>query len=127
MITYFIWHTYVRAPSLNQQNLGRILDASKMHLSPPPSGSLGCCQFEGIVFVVVDILFYVLPNVCGCSVLVFVLAYLESFLVLQSSSRRRESCLLSLVVLRMYCYCEYSVALPHGAVCWPLACYCGIS
>ena len=36
-------------------------------------GSLGFCPFYGGGSVVVDLLFYVLPIVCGGSVLVFVL------------------------------------------------------
>ena len=42
---------------------------------PPPHthGSLGCCLFLGGVYVVVHLLFSVLPIVCGGSVFVFVL------------------------------------------------------
>ena len=42
-----------------------------MYLSPP--GSLGCCPFYGGVSVVVNLLFDVLPIVCGSSVFIFVL------------------------------------------------------
>ena len=31
------------------------------------------------------------------------------------------------IVLRMPCYCELSVTLPHGAVGWFTLCYRGIS
>ena len=44
----------------------------KMHLSPA-GGGLGSCPFEGSGSVVVDLLFNVLPIVCGGSVFVFVL------------------------------------------------------
>ena len=43
-----------------------------MHLTPSPGG-LGCCPLYGCSSVVVDLLFNVLPIVCGRSVLVFVL------------------------------------------------------
>ena len=38
-----------------------------------PLGGLGCCPFEGGGYVVVDLLFGVLPIGCGGSVFVFVL------------------------------------------------------
>ena len=60
--------------------------------------------------------------------LVFVLVYItlrvSSF---ATSSRGRESWLLSFVGLQMSCYCECSVALPHVVVGWSLVCDCGIS
>ena len=62
-----------------------------------------------------------------CACLSFSICYFESILVLQSSSRERESRLLSFVVSLMSCYCECSVALPRGAVGWSLVCDCGIS
>ena len=31
------------------------------------------------------------------------------------------------IVLQMYCYNTFSVALPHGAVGWSAVCDCGIS
>ena len=31
------------------------------------------------------------------------------------------------IVLQMYCYYNYSVALPHGAVGWSAVCDCGNS
>ena len=42
-------------------------------LSPPPPGGLGRCPFLGGGSVVVDLLFIVLPIVCGSCVFVFVL------------------------------------------------------
>ena len=62
-----------------------------------------------------------------CACLSFSIYYFESILVLQSSSRERESWLLSFVVSLMSCYCVCSVALPRGAVGWSLVCDCGIS
>ena len=62
-----------------------------------------------------------------CACLSFSIYYFESILVLQSSSRERESWLLSFVVSRMSCYCECSVALARGAVGWSFVCDCGIS
>ena len=56
----------------------------------------------------------------------FSIYYFESLLVLQSSSRGRESWLLSFNVLRMSCYCECSVTLPRGAVGWYSVCESGI-
>ena len=56
-----------------------------MHLSPPPCG-FGCCSFHGGGFVVVDLLFNVLPIVCGGPVFVFVLLCITlSVVVFQSS------------------------------------------
>ena len=34
---------------------------------------------------------------------------------------------IAIVVLQMYCYYKFSVALPHGAVGWSAVCDCGIS
>ena len=73
-----------------------------------------------ILFVVVDLLFFVAPIVCGNPVFspCFVMHYLVSFLVLQSSLRRRESWLLYfLVIVFLMSYdCKDSEALPHGAL-----------
>ena len=33
----------------------------------------------------------------------------------------------AIIVLQMYCYYKYSVALPHDAVGWSAVCDCGIS
>ena len=69
-----------------------------------------------------------LPIVCGCSVLVFVLVNItlsvSSFAII--FTRKREL-VAFFVVLRMSCYCECSVALPHVAVGWSSVCDCGIS
>ena len=52
--------------------------------------------------------------------------YFVSFLVLQSSWRGREPVAL-LYVLRMSCYCIFSVTLPYGVVGWSAVCDYGIS
>ena len=44
---------------------GQRFGTSKMHLSPPPSGGLGCCPFYGGGSVAADLLFGVLPIGCG--------------------------------------------------------------
>ena len=63
--------------------------------------------------------------------LVFVLVYITlcTFLVLQSSRRKRErdSCLLCFYCLSDVCYCKCSVPLPHGAVGLSAVCDCDIS
>ena len=71
--------------------------------------------------VVADSLFNVAPIVCWCSVFCpsFVMHYLVSLLVLQSSS--------TLIVFLMICECQCSVAHPHGAVSWYAVCECDIS
>ena len=38
-----------------------------------------------------------------------------SFIVLQSSGRGRESWLLAFIVFWVSCFCNFPVALPHGA------------
>ena len=48
----------------------RRFSASKMHLAP---GAVGCCPFYDGGSVVVNLVFNVLPIVCGSSVFVFVL------------------------------------------------------
>ena len=63
-----------------------------------------------------------------CVGLCFGMHYFMSFLVLQSSWRGRENWLLCFCLLDgMFCYCKWSVALPHGAVCWSAVCDPGIS
>ena len=41
--------------------------------------------------------------------------------------RKTEPVALLFIVLRMSCYCNCSVALPHGALGWSAVCGCGIS
>ena len=57
----------------------------------------------------------------------FVVHYFVSFLVLQSSWRRRESWLLCFYCLTDVFYCKCSVTLPQGAVGLSAVCDCGIS
>ena len=61
------------------------------------------------------------PIVCGGSVfgICFVLLYLVSFLVLQSSSRGKESWLIALIVV--------TVSVPLFFLGWSAACDCQIS
>ena len=40
--------------------------------------------------------------------------YSVSILVLQSSEEEDNSCCFAIIVLQLYCYYKYSVALPHG-------------
>ena len=80
--------THTVAKVEQQQNLGRIFGASKMHLSSPRCG-LGCGSIVlGCGSVVVNQLFNVLPIVCG---LCFAMYYFLSILVLQPSGRGRQS------------------------------------
>ena len=43
-----------------------------------PYVAFGCCPFYGNDYVVVDLMFNVLPIVCGSYVIVFVMHYFES-------------------------------------------------
>ena len=74
-----------------QQNLGQRFGTNKMHFSPPVAA------LSGGSFVV-DSLLIVTPIVGFC-VLCFVVRYLVSILVLQSSQWGRESWLLCFVCL----------------------------
>ena len=38
-----------------------------------------------------------------------------------------KACCFAIIVLQIYCYYKWSVALPHGAVGWFAVCDCGIS
>ena len=55
-----------------------------------------------------------------CYVLLLVLS---SFAIILKRKRK----LVAVIVLRMYCSCGCSVALPHDAVGWSALCDCGIS
>ena len=99
-----------------------------MHLTPSPGG-LGCCPLYGCSSVVVDLLFNVLPIVCGSSVLVFVLLCF-TLCALEFCNHLEEEenagCF-AIIVLQVYCYYNCYVALPPGAVGWSAVCDCGIS
>ena len=70
----------------------------------------------GSVFV--DPLFNVLPIVCGSSVFVFVLLCISlcSFYFCNHLEEEEKAGCFAAIVLQMYCYYKYSVALPHSAV-----------
>ena len=53
------------------------------------------------------------------------LCVLSSFAIILK--RKRELVALLFIVLRMSCYCECYVTLPHGTVGWSAVCDCGIS
>ena len=55
----------------------------------------------------------------------FGMHYFMSFLVCNHLDEK-AACF-AFVVLRMSCYCIFSVALPHGAVGWSAVSDCGIS
>ena len=62
------------------------------------------------------------------SVLVFVLLCITlclfSFAIILTRSERQFLCFIDFL---MYCYCQWSEALPYGAVGWYAVCGCGIS
>ena len=97
-----------------QQNLGRILGTSKMHLSPLPRG-LGCCP-KAVAMLLICLM--LLPLWEYVFVLCFAVRYFMSILVLQSSWWGRESWLLGLVCLRgvSWLLCGSSLRC-HGFVC----------
>ena len=100
------------------------------HLCCIVLGSLGCCPFQGGGSVVAfDLLFIVLPIVCGSSLFVFVcyalLCVHSSFAIILK--RKRELVCFVFIVLQMSCDCKCSVALPQDAVGWSAVCDCGIS
>ena len=81
---------------------------------------------SGFVVVVVDLLFYVHPIVCGGSVvvvLVFITLCPSSFAIILMTKRE----LVALLLLSFECLVKCSVALPHGALSWSAVCDCGIS
>ena len=96
-----------------------------MHLSPPPP----CCPFQGGGSVVVDLLFNVLPMVCGSCVIVFVLLSITlcPFYFFNHLEEEEKADCFAIFVLQMLCYYKCSVALPHGAVAWSAVCDCGFS
>ena len=54
------------------------------------------------------------------------LCVLSSFVIILKRKRERAGCF-AFIVLRMSCYCKWSVTPPHGAVVWSAVCDCGIS
>ena len=78
--------------------------------------------------VVVDLLFGVLPIDCGISEFAFVLLSIICcpFQFCNHLKEEGRAGCFAFIVLRMSCYCECSVALPHGAVKLSAVCDCGI-
>ena len=81
-----------------QQNLGRRVSTSKMHLSPPPPSGFGCCPFYGGSSVVVDSLLIVTPivGVCNCSIFCCALLYVHSCFAIILMGKRELVVLLCL-------------------------------
>ena len=81
-----------------------------------------CLQFVIVVFPDHTQLLFLCVGLC------FGMHYFMSFLVLQSSRRGRERAgCFTFIVLRMYYFFKYSVALPHCAVGSSAVCDCGIT
>ena len=57
------------------QYWGKYLALVKCINAPPPPVGLGCCPFKGDGSVVIDLLFNVLPIVCGISVFLSLFCY----------------------------------------------------
>ena len=78
--------------------------------------------------LVVDLLFIVLPIVCGSSVFVFVLIYITlcPFKFCYHLGEEKKAGCFAIIDLHMYCYYKWSVALLHGAIGWSAVCDCGI-
>ena len=93
-----------------------------MHLCPPVAKAAICS-------VVVDLLFYLPPIVCGGSMLVFVFVCITLcpfYFCNHLEEEERAGCF-GFIVFWMSCYCKCPIALPHGAVGWSAVCNCGIS
>ena len=69
-----------------------------MHFSPPPPGGLGCCPFDAVGSVFVDLLYIVTPivGVCKCSMFCCALIYVHSSFVSILMGKRELVALLSL-------------------------------
>ena len=77
-----------------------------------------------------DLMFKVLPIVCGRVLCLYLFRYAllcvhYSFSIILK--RKIMSVALLLLSYRSYCYYKCSVALPHGALGWSTVCDCGIS
>ena len=62
-----------------------------------------------------------------CVCLCFAMHYFVFILVLQSLEEEKKAGCFAFVVLQMYNYYKFSVALPHGSLGWSVVCDCGIS
>ena len=80
-----------------QKNLGRRFSTSKMHLSPPWLRLLVCSK--AVILLLLSFCLLLLPLWESVIVLCFVVSYLMSILVLQSSWWGKESWLLCLICL----------------------------
>ena len=92
---------------------------------------IALCPFWFIITsLAVDLLFDMLPIVCGISVFLFVLlciALCPFWFYYHLEKEERAAGCFAVVVLEMYCYYKCSVAPPHGAVGWSAVCDCDIS
>ena len=103
-----------------QQNLGRRLGTSKMHLSPPPLPWLRLLSvrtYKAVVQLLLTFCLLLLPLLESVIVLCFVVRYFMSILVLQSSWWGRESWLLCLICLPGVWWLSGSSSRCHGVVC----------
>ena len=55
----------------------------------------------------------------------FVMHYFVYILVSNHIEEEGKAGCFAIIVLQMYCYCNCSVALPHGTVGWSAVCDCG--
>ena len=63
-----------------------------------------------------------------CVRICFAMHYFVSILVCNLLEEEEKAGCFAIIVLQMYCYYNYSVALPHGTVGWSaVVCDCGIS
>ena len=90
------------------------------------------CVRSGFIItsVAVDLLFDVLPIVCGISVFLFVLLCIALCLFwfnYHLEEEERNAGCFAVVVLEMHCYYRCSVAPPHSAVGLSEVCDCDIS
>ena len=85
-------------------------------------------SFSDSSYAVVDLLFIVLPIVCGGSVFVCVLLCITlcAFLFCYHLEEEQKLCCFAFTVLQMSCYCKCVVALLLGALGWSAVCDCGI-
>ena len=101
-----------------QQNLGRRLGTSKMHLRPPPPVAKAAVRFKAVVLLLLTFCLLLLPLWESVIVLCFVVRYFMPLLVLKSSWRGRESWLLCLICLpRVSWWLSGSSLQCHGFVC----------
>ena len=77
-----------------------------------------CRQNHTESYIVVDSLLNVPRNICGGSVLVFVLLCISlcSFYFCQHLDKEENDSCFALIAFLMPCDCQCSVPLPHGAV-----------